>query len=125
MNTKIASSYIPYAWEVAEGLTRTNRHISLVFIGKQLVATGTNERKTHPLAIKYQYLYPDVHSELSAFVKCKHLGYQNPLSLVNYHFNRQGVLKMARPCKRCFIWTIHAFDEIWYSVPDGFIKMNY
>ncbi len=124
MNFKIASRYIDIARDISKNIDRSNKHVSLIFHKSQVIAIGTNECKTHPLAIKHGYHYHDMHSELAAFVKCKHL-INNKLCLVNYHFNRFGQLKMSKPCAKCTPWVTQIFNDIWYSTGDGFVQLIY
>lgn len=74
---------------------------------------GTNHHRTHPMAKKYGYRFDEVHSELDALLRYK--GPKDGLTLVNYRVNRQGELRMAKPCNLCMPWCTAIFDQIYYS----------
>lgn len=112
--------FIPLAWEVVKNIVDTKytfRHVSIVLSNKSIVAVGTNEKKTHPLNVKYGYKWELIHSELSAYSKIRYR--QGNFVLLNFRFNKTGILRGSKPCKYCLPWCIEVFDEIWYSTNKG------
>jgi hypothetical protein len=122
MNPNRAMKLAELAKAVALDIDRPNRHVSLIYSGPSLLAVGTNRRKTHTLAQQYGYLFNDMHSELDAWIKIRHM---NPrkLTLVNFHFNKHSEMKLAKPCRLCLPWVVNIFDKILYSTSDGVERM--
>lgn len=124
MNVKIVEQYIPLAIKYAQPIQRANKHVSLVFCKKQVLAYGTNAYKSDPKSIQHGYLFGDRHSELAAYVKVRHKINNKSLCLVNYHFNTALQIKMAKPCNKCLPWVTEIFDDIWYTTPDGICQLR-
>lgn len=120
MNVNKVNKYRSLAWSTASSLVdRPNKHVSMIFLKDQLVAIGINSKyKTHPLARKYGYLFDNMHSELAAWLQVRHMEHQK-MTLVNWHFNNRGQMKLAKPCDKCLQWVLTAFHEIWYTTPSG------
>lgn len=100
---------------------RQFRHVSFVLRNNLVISTGTNCRKTHPDAKRIGYLFDERHSELDALVRIPKFQRYN-LALVNFRFNKQGLLRNSKPCKKCLPWCSEVFDEIWYSSDEGMNK---
>jgi hypothetical protein len=103
---------------------RNHNHVSLILQEGKLHGVGTNKRKTHPLAMKYGYRSCELHSELDALLKIPRWDRYN-LLLINFRFGPKGDIKLSKPCALCLPWCIQAFDEIYYSVPDGLVQLEY
>ena len=110
--TKIVNT-IEVARPIALSVPRTFKHASLILRKGKVVSVGTNHHRTHPMAKKYGYRFDEVHSELDALLRYK--GPKDGLTLVNYRVNRQGELRMAKPCNLCMPWCTAIFDQIYYS----------
>lgn len=124
MITHRFDKYINLARDISQEIDRPNRHISFIFKGPNLLSMGTNKRKSHPLARKYEYILDDIHSELSSWIRVRHRKYpKSALTLVNFHFSKLGLIKTARPCIRCLPWCIGTFDKIYFSTPEGIVKL--
>ena len=122
MNVNKISRYHDLALNTARTILRPNKHVSMIFKGNSLLAVGINDKnQTHPLAERYGYLFSNLHSELSAWIKIRHMEH-NKLTLVNWHFNSRDQMKLARPCSKCLNWCISLFDEIYYSTSDGIVR---
>lgn len=103
---------------------RNHNHVSLILRDNRLVGMGINKRKTHPLAMKYGYRSCELHSELDALLKVpKHL--RNNMILLNFRFGPKGDMKLSKPCRLCLPWCMNTFKEIYYSVPDGLVQLDY
>lgn len=126
MNATKACRYIDLARSIAENINRPHRHVSLVFHRNQIIAIGDNHRKTSPLNQKFKYRFDDsAHAEVSAFHRCRHLLRKGvALTLVNYHFNRYGRLKLGKPCRCCRKWIGSIFDRTFYSIPGGIEELK-
>ena len=95
-------------------------HFSFILRKNKVIATGEERRgKTHPLAAKYGYKYPTIHSELDAFRQLHKADIRDSLILVNTRISTTGVVGMSRPCKYCIGWVTKIFDEIWYTNSEG------
>ena len=103
---------------------RSHNHVSLILQEGKLHGVGINKRKTHPLAMKYGYRSCELHSELDALLKIPRWD-RNDLLLINFRFGPKGDMKLSKPCALCLPWCIQAFDEIYYSVPDGLVQLEY
>jgi hypothetical protein len=114
---------IDYAYPLSFDITREKKHVSLIVRRGSVVSSGTNEYKTHPLAAKIGYRFEEMHSELSALTSYN--GPKNGLSLINFRFNNQGDLKMAKPCCLCIPWCEWVFDKIYYSTTNGIVLHKY
>lgn len=87
-----------------------------------IVAVGINQFKTHPKAKEIGYRYDEVHSELDALLRCKQ---KKNLTLLNIRFNRFGEMRIARPCQLCMPWCKMIFDSIYYTTPNGVVRLEY
>lgn len=100
-------------------------HASVILRRSKILAVGFNERRTHPLAKKYGYRDDFVHAELDAMIQIPRNQRHN-LDLVNFRFNNQGELRMAKPCEKCFPWVVEVFRNVFYSDRDGnIVKIIY
>ena len=108
---------------LAKSLAKDERtHFSFILRGNRIVSFGEEKRsKTHPLAAKYGYKYPTIHSELDAFRKLSKDSRCDGLVLVNARVSPTGKLGMSRPCKYCMGWVGEIFDEIWYTNTEGIL----
>jgi hypothetical protein len=95
-----------------------------VVADNRIVGIGTNKRKTHPLAMKYGYRNCELHSELDALLKVPK-NQQSDLVLINFRFGPKGDMKLSKPCAKCLPWCINTFDEIYYSIPNGLVQLDY
>jgi hypothetical protein len=97
-------------------------HFSYILRKNKVIALGKEQRgKTHPLAARYGYKYPTIHSELDAFRQLHKFDIRDSLTLVNTRISCTGVLGMSRPCKYCIGWVTKIFDEIWYTNSEGIL----
>jgi len=85
------------------------RHFSFIMNKKKILSIGTNNMKTHPKNLKFNFVnkYNDpindlvgTHSELNALIK---LGLEDctGLVLVNTRVNRNGTIDFSKPCRGC------------------------
>jgi hypothetical protein len=103
---------------------RNHNHVSLIAQDNRISGIGINKRKTHPLAMKYGYRSCELHSELDALIKVPKWD-RNEMILINFRFGPKGDMKLSKPCALCLPWCMEIFDEIYYSVPDGLIQLDY
>jgi hypothetical protein len=117
MNAKHLQRLLRLAYPLCLEIPRPKKHISIILHKGRIEAIGSNQLKTHPVAVQHGYLFGEMHSELDAFLK---LGERRRgLVLLNVRFNRFGHMRMARPCFRCMPWCVGCFDEIWYTTNEG------
>jgi hypothetical protein len=109
------------AKEICLRIDRPKRHCSVILHRGRVVAVGTNQMKTHPIAKRYGYLFDEMHSELDAFRKCEG---RAGLELWNFRFNRFGQERISRPCPKCLPWCIEVFDGIHFTTGEGIKRMR-
>ena len=118
--------YREIAYQAFKGIEqdRNHNHVSLILRDSSLLGVGINKRKTHPLAMKYGYRNCELHSELDALLQVPK-DRRNELVLVNFRFGHKGDMKLSKPCTKCLPWCLDLFDEIYYSIPNGLIQLEY
>lgn len=97
-------------------------HVAYILDGKQIICTGTNKPKTHPLLKKYPYREESnhIHAELDAILK---LGKRDcsKYTIVVIRLGRSSHPRYSKPCPGCMhILKQLNFKSIWYSTDDGF-----
>ena len=95
---------------------RPKKHVSIIVRKNEIVAVGTNDFRTHPLAKKYGYRFDEVHSELDALLR-----YRGPKD--NLKLNRFGDMRMSKPCCNCLPWCDALFDDVWYSTDEEMVRL--
>lgn len=120
------TKYRRLAWKELQTVEnhRNYDHVSIILKKNKFMSIGTNRRKTHPAAMIKGYRHNELHSELDALLRICHTQ-RNNLTLLNFRFGPKGDLKISKPCKLCLPWCTDAFVEIFYSVPDGLVQMDY
>lgn len=98
------------------------RHVSIILRKNKIVSVGINQKKTHPEANKIGYIFAGRHSELDALIRVPK-DQRKDLTLLNYRFNKQGQLRLSKPCLKCMPWCLDIFDEIYYSTNKGMEKL--
>ena len=122
MSTTQHDQLIAFAYaKCMENTCRKKKHCSIILHKRKIVACGINRMKTHPLAVKHGYRFGEVHSELDAFLKCD---IREDIELWNFRFNKQGEMKISRPCKHCMPWCSKIFDKIYYTTDKGIVALN-
>ena len=112
--------YLALAKPICMAITRRKKHVSYILCKGKVVAVGNNSFKGHPKAVALGYRFGEQHSELNAYLKCNE---RNKLTLINVRYNAKGELRMARPCALCLPWCTALFDEIYYTGPDGQVRL--
>ena len=108
------------AMPISLEISRPKKHVSIIVRKNEIVAVGTNNFRTHPMAKKYGYYFDEVHSELDALLRYR--GPKDNLKLFNFRFNRFGDMRMSKPCCKCLLWCEAIFDDIWYTTNMGIKK---
>lgn len=121
MNTRFLRQLENTGRIMARDINRDFRHVSFIVRRNNILAIGTNIRKTHPEAAQIGYRYSEPHSELAALIKIPNQHRRN-LTLVNFRFNKTGDLRLSAPCKFCIPWCNEVFEEIYYSNDDGMVR---
>jgi hypothetical protein len=114
---------LPQARGIAADLDHRFRHVSLIVRKKQVIAVGTNHRKTHPLCKEHGYRFDSRHSELDALLRVPE-SQRNNMVLVNFRFNRRGEIRLSRPCAKCMPWCVATFKEVWYSGEGDILRIG-
>ena len=116
--------YVDMALPISLEVPRSKKHVSLITTRKGAVlAYGTNQFRTHPLAKQYGYRYDEVHSELDALLKLPKGADRNDLVLLNFRFNRFGDMRISKPCCLCLPWCQAVFSDIFYSTDEGIMRL--
>ena len=116
--------YVDTALPISLEVPRTKKHVSLITTRKgAILAYGTNQLRTHPLAKQYGYRYDEVHSELDALLKLPKGADRNDLVLLNFRFNRFGDMRISKPCCLCLPWCQAVFSDIFYSTDEGMVRL--
>jgi len=119
---KQAFRLVAHALPIALKNPRSKKHVSIILKKNEIVSTGVNRTKTHPLAKRYGYYFDEVHSELDALLRYK--GMKDGLTLVNFRFNRFGEMRKSRPCRLCVPWCISVFDHIYYTTNEELKRLK-
>ena len=119
MNTRLVDKLFKIASPMCQAMSRRKKHCSVILYKGKVLSIGTNVFKTHPMAKMKGYKFEERHSELDAYLKIKTP--QSGMILVNMRFNKDGELRMSRPCGHCLPWCLKSFDEIWYTTNDGLV----
>ena len=120
MNTKKFNDLVETCRILAKDIDgRDFRHVSVILNKNRLVSIGTNIRKSHPEAIAKGYRFDEPHSELRAYRKVPYYMRDKNLTLVNFRFNKQGELRLAKPCLKCSAWCDSIFRHIYWSTDKG------
>jgi deoxycytidylate deaminase len=123
--------------EVARSLVGYNsdrrcRHFSFILYKNRLIATGTNNSKTHPMNLKNRKVsrvtgddYSDQKqtcSEFNAILKLKRLTNidTKKCNIINIRFDRNNNIAMAKPCMSCqSLLRYFEFKNIIYTDNSG------
>jgi tRNA(Arg) A34 adenosine deaminase TadA len=98
------------------------KHFSFACKKNEVYAVGWNQPfKTHPLAKKFGYKFNCIHSELHAILKLNVKPSElRKYTLVNVRLDKQGEVKMSKPCKVCQkLLGVFQFAEVYYSTNLG------
>jgi hypothetical protein len=116
-------AYLEKAFPICMAIPRQKKHCSLVFHKNRLISVGCNRFKTHPQAKKIGYQYEEMHSEFDAYRKVPKNLCGKKLHLVNIRFNKEGELRMAKPCELCLPWCMTVFQSIKYTTDEGILSL--
>jgi len=93
---------------------------------KSVLATGYNQKKSHPLQLKYNKFREDykrlgtfVHAEINCIGSLRSVPKGSTLFIGR--FNANGVRSICRPCEGCLqLIKLHGITEIVYNTLDGY-----
>jgi deoxycytidylate deaminase len=127
---------ISYAFIDKRNAKQRCRHFSFIFYRNKLLSIGSNNCKTHPLNLKFNYVnrqmhkissFVGTHSEMKAVIK---LGTKDcsGLTLINTRINRKNEIDYSMPCKGCLdmIQKLN-FKEVYFTTKKGdfdFLKIE-
>lgn len=118
MNHKLCDIIYNLTKELKDVPQNRNRHFSFIVRKNRVVSVGWNSfDNTHPIAVRCNYRYGDVHSELSAVLRYRDgIDSLRRCILVNTRINRFGDFRISKPCDKCMLWIpLIGFREIWYT----------
>lgn len=121
MNVKVINKAVDVAKNLIHLPNGRSKHFSFVIRKNNIVSVGWNDSsRTHPLAARFGYKYPYIHSELSAILNFNDLQNSHKYKFLNIRFNT-GRLDIARPCSKCQkLLTHYGFYDVTYSTESGF-----
>lgn len=82
-----------------------------------------NSIKTHPLAEKFNYKAPNIHSELACIVASKR-SFKNSY-MVNVRIDNNNKFNLSKPCRCCqrlLLW--YNIDKVFYTTIKGIECLN-
>lgn len=106
-------------------INRQKKHTSFVLHKRRIIAVGFNHFKTHPKAKELGYMFDDMHSELDAFRKIPKQFLDKKLILVNVRYNKDGKMRMSKPCDTCESWCKEIFHRIYYTTNEGIQELEF
>ena len=106
-------------------VNRQKKHTSLVLCKKRVISIGFNHFKTHPKARELGYMFDEMHSELDAFRKIPKHFLDKKLVLVNVRYNKNGEMRMSKPCCTCESWCKEIFHKIYYTTNEGIQELEF
>lgn len=130
MPSNLLDNCVSIAFAILPEVCKEKNHFTFLTKGSSIVAVGINSCKTHPLASKYGYHWPSLHSELSAYIKCpKDIDFSR-CRMINIRLSRASlrakrpILRMSKPCETCHSWVCAlGLREILYTTDSGFTKL--
>ena len=101
-------------------------HFSFIIQNNKIVEYGFN-RSGPPLdGFGYNKKFGKIHSENDAYRKAKGLlDPQRPFDIVNIRLNKQGEMRLSKPCNCChnFLSVVNC-HSVYFSTKIGFAKIN-
>lgn len=129
MNLKVIAKCISGAKKLHEFTPSKTSHYSFMVKKRVVTSVGYNNRsKTHPLAAKFNYEYPNLHSELASLINLNFDIERRPLRgyyMVNLRFGKGGELRNSRPCEKCQEVLSYYQIPIVYSTGNGFKEIRF
>lgn len=97
-------------------------HFSFVIQNGQIVKWPTNK---NAIPTKHKDR-AQIHSETGSLRKAKFLLMRKkPFDIINIRLNRQGALRMSKPCKKCLLLLkMVGCRTVHYSTDNGFVSMR-
>jgi len=100
-------------------------HFSFIIQNNKILEMGMN-RKGPPLeGFGYSQDFGKIHSENDVYRKAKGIiDYQKPFDILNIRLNKNGSLRMSKPCSCCSAFLdVVGCRNIYFSTNDGFAKV--
>lgn len=101
------------------------RHFSFIIQKNKLVEWGMNVAKVPPM-IHFGYSKTSGwHSEVNAYRKAKGILEDGSFEIINIRLNKQGILRLSKPCKCCYNFLQElGCSVVWFSTDVGFAKLR-
>lgn len=101
------------------------RHFSFIIQKNKLVDWGMNVSKVPPM-IQFGYSKTSGwHAEVNAYRKAKGILENGPFEMINIRLNRQGHLRLSKPCPCCHMFlTELGCKAVYFSTEVGFAKLR-
>jgi tRNA(Arg) A34 adenosine deaminase TadA len=102
-------------------------HYSYIVKNGKIVTWARNCKKEPPVHYGYHRPWdetyrPKYHAELAAFKKAL---VKPPFQIVNVRMNKQGLLRISKPCSACTkLMTALGCTKFYYSFQEGFLEYS-
>jgi tRNA(Arg) A34 adenosine deaminase TadA len=100
-------------------------HYSFVVKNGKIISWAKNSKVEPPLHYGYHRPWdegykPKYHAELAAYKKCP---VKPPFEIINVRMNKQGLLRISKPCAVCArLMTTLGCRKFYYSFNNGFLE---
>lgn len=102
-------------------------HYTFIIQDNKIVEWATNTCHEPPLHYGYHSRLdyrPKFHAELFAYKKARGLLAKKSFEILNIRLNKQGELKMSKPCESCHEFlTAMGCKRFYYSSEIGFLRL--
>ena len=105
-------------------------HYSFIIQDNKIVEYSTNGTWEPPVYFGYHRFEgdskPKLHAEIWAYKKARGiLNHRENFQVINIRLNKQGEIKMSKPCKACYhLMTSFGCNKFWYSSEIGFLELR-
>lgn len=100
-------------------------HYSFIVKNGKVISWATNSKVEPPRHFGYHRDWdktyrPKYHAELAAYRKNP---IRSPFQIINVRMNKQGLLRMSKPCRACTkLMTALGCVKFYYSFQEGFLE---
>ncbi len=99
-------------------------HVAGIFKKNRLISIGTNEKKSHPFALKNGYPWANngIHAECLAIIRAKLEDFSNH-TLIVIRIDNSGKINLSKPCHYCSnLISKMSFSKVLFSNATGRIE---
>jgi len=121
MNIRTLQKLVDTSFDLIHLPETINKHLSYLLLRSTVISIGWSQLKTHPVALKHNFKWGCLHSELDCLRKSPILfSSLNRCTLVNIRVNSLGEVCNSRPCKLCVPLVESAqLKAVYFTNSDG------